>query len=191
MKVLIILPLVAALGACSPMDRFSGTGKNTVKKTVIEDKGQNQVSAIIGEQSSFKWNESNEQLTVVAMPEQEKESVLATLKASNIQFILYFDFNATKISQDATQEIIKHIQFMQDNPQIRLRLEGHADARGTREYNLALAENRALHIKAIMDSYAGIDNRITVVSYGEEKPESKIENEAGWRKNRRVEFIYD
>lgn len=199
MKVLIILPLVAALSACSFTDRFSESGKNitknttknTAKKVVIEDKKSNQVPAIIGEQSSFKWHESNEPSTVIAMPAQERESVLTTLKASNTQFILYFDFNATKINQDAMQEIIKHVQFMQENPQIRLRLEGHADARGTREYNLALAENRALRIKEVMDAYVGIDNRISVVSYGEEKPVSKIENEAGWQRNRRVEFVYE
>jgi peptidoglycan-associated lipoprotein len=70
---------------------------------------------------------------------------------------------------------------MQNNPKIRLRLEGHADERGTREYNLALGENRALSVKQLL----GFDNRIEVVSYGEEKLQSREH-----AKNRRVEFIY-
>ncbi len=187
MKLLIILSLMAVLSGCSIMDKFS-SGKST-KKVVIEDKGQNEIPAIIGEQSSFEWQESQEKL-VASLPKQEKERILSALEASDVSFTLYFDFNADEISKDATQEIIKHVQFMQDNPQIRLHLEGHADARGTREYNLALAENRALRVKEVMSLYH-IADRIKVISYGEEKPISKIDNEIGWQKNRRVEFVYE
>ena len=104
--------------------------------------------------------------------------------------VLYFGYDGIEINKEDSQELVKHVQFMQDNPIVRLRLEGHADARGTREYNLALGENRALSVKQVMGLYKGIGNRIEVISYGEEKPQSKMNNEIGWQKNRRVEFIY-
>jgi peptidoglycan-associated lipoprotein len=69
-------------------------------------------------------------------------------------------------------------------------LEGHADERGTREYNLALGENRALAVKDVLALY-GLLSRTQVISYGEEKPISNEHNEEGWKKNRRVDFIYE
>ncbi|RUA04339.1 MAG: flagellar motor protein MotB [Gammaproteobacteria bacterium] len=187
MKVLIILPLVAILNACSVTGDPSKSNDN---KAIIEDRGQSEIPAIIGEQSSFKWTEEV-QSTTEAMPEREREQVLTVLKANGTKFTLYFDFDVSKVSEEVAQEISKHVQFMQDNPQIRLRLEGHADTRGTREYNLALSENRALSVKEAMGFYEGIKDRITVVAYGEEKPNSPLNNETGWQKNRRVEFIYE
>ena len=72
---------------------------------------------------------------------------------------------------------------------VNLRLEGHADERGTREYNLALGENRALSVKEVLGLY-NLDDRIIVVSYGEESPILTGSNEEAWEKNRRVEFSY-
>ncbi|WXT99815.1 MAG: Peptidoglycan-associated lipoprotein [Catillopecten margaritatus gill symbiont] len=197
MKILIILPLMAVLSACSTIDtiksKFSSESSEpemVTNKVIVEDRGQSEVDAVVGEQSSFEWKESNEK-EVEKMPEKEREKALTTLKSSDIKFTLYFDLDATNMNKEASQEVVKHVQFMQENPQIRLRLEGHADARGTREYNLALAENRALRVKEVLELYEGIDSRVTVVSYGEEKPDSKLDNEIGWQKNRRVEFIYE
>ena len=79
---------------------------------------------------------------------------------------------------------------MRDNPDVRLRLVGHADERGTREYNLALGENRALSVKEVLGLYE-LSSRIDVVSYGEERPISTVHDESGWKQNRRVEFVYD
>ena len=84
-------------------------------------------------------------------------------------FTLYFAYDDTEIDEVATRIIIQHANFMQNNPSVNLRLEGHADERGTREYNLALGENRALSVKEVLGLY-NLDDRIIVVSYGEEDP---------------------
>ena len=84
-------------------------------------------------------------------------------------FTLYFAYDDTEIDEVATRTIIQHANFMQENPSVNLRLEGHADERGTREYNLALGENRALSVKEVLGLY-NLDDRIIVVSYGEESP---------------------
>lgn len=78
---------------------------------------------------------------------------------------------------------------MRDNPTLDLRLEGHADERGTREYNLALGENRALAVKEILGLY-DLSSRVKVVSFGEENPVVQLHDESAWQQNRRVEFIY-
>jgi len=112
-----------------------------------------------------------------------------TLEEGGVSFILYFSYDDTEIDEKATQIIIEHANFMMNNPKLLLRLEGHADERGTREYNLALGENRALSVKEVLGLY-GLESRIEVVSYGEEHPIALTHDETGWQKNRRVEFIY-
>ena len=104
-------------------------------------------------------------------------------------FTLYFAYDDTEIDEVATRIIIQHANFMQSNPSVNLRIEGHADERGTREYNLALGENRALSVKEVLGLY-NLDDRIIVVSYGEEQPILTGSNEEAWEKNRRVEFVY-
>ena len=104
-------------------------------------------------------------------------------------FTLYFAYDDTEIDEISTRIIIQHANFMQNNPSINLRLEGHADERGTREYNLALGENRALSVKEVLSLY-NLDDRIIVVSYGEEQPILTGSNEEAWEKNRRVELSY-
>jgi peptidoglycan-associated lipoprotein len=119
----------------------------------------------------------------------ETESAVAELEKVGGSFVLYFAYDDTEINEAATRVIIEHANFMQNNPSVRLRLEGHADERGTREYNLALGENRALSVKEVLGLY-NLEDRIVVVSYGEERPVAIEHNEEAWKKNRRVEFVY-
>jgi len=73
---------------------------------------------------------------------------------------------------------------------LMVRLEGHADERGTREYNLALGERRANAVQAYLMSQGAARSQIEVVSYGEEKPASTGHDQASWEQNRRVEIVY-
>tara|TARA_B110000967_G_scaffold209651_1_gene266852 strand:+ start:7670 stop:8518 length:849 start_codon:yes stop_codon:yes gene_type:complete len=116
-------------------------------------------------------------------------AIIENFKNSSGSFTLYFSYDDTEIDEVSTRTIIEHANFMQDNPSVSLRLEGHADERGTREYNLALGENRALSVKEVLGLY-NLDDRITVVSYGEESPILVGSNELAWEANRRVEFSY-
>ena len=119
----------------------------------------------------------------------ETELAVAELEKVGGSFVLYFAYDDTEIDEAATRVIIEHANFMQNNPNVRLRLEGHADERGTREYNLALGENRALSVKEVLGLY-NLEDRVVVVSYGEERPVAIEHNEEAWEKNRRVEFVY-
>jgi peptidoglycan-associated lipoprotein len=117
------------------------------------------------------------------------EAAINEFKNTAESFTLYFAYDDTEIDEVSTRTIIQHANFMQNNPTVNLRLEGHADERGTREYNLALGENRALSVKEVLGLY-NLEDRIVVVSYGEEQPILTGSNEEAWEKNRRVEFSY-
>ncbi len=119
----------------------------------------------------------------------ETKAAVAELEKIGGSFIIHFAYDDTEIDEVATRVIIEHANFMQNNPSVRLRLEGHADERGTREYNLALGENRALSVKEVLGLY-NLEDRVVVVSYGEERPIAIEHNEEAWEKNRRVEFVY-
>ena len=136
-------------------------------------------------------NLQNRDEIIEALAEEAAETKAAALELENsgIPKTLYFAFDDTEIDEAATRVIIAHANFMQSKPSVRLRLEGHADERGTREYNLALGENRALSVKEVLGLY-NLEDRVVVVSYGEERPVAIEHNEEAWEKNRRVEFVY-
>jgi len=136
-------------------------------------------------------NLANREELVEALLESAAATEVAISEFGNNadSFTLYFAYDDTEIDEVATRTIIQHANFMQENPSVNLRLEGHADERGTREYNLALGENRALSVKEVLGLY-NLDDRIIVVSYGEESPILTGSNEEAWEKNRRVEFSY-
>jgi len=119
----------------------------------------------------------------------ETKVAVAELEKVGGSFTIYFAYDDTEIDEAATRVIIEHANFMQNNPSVSLRLEGHADERGTREYNLALGENRSLSVKEVLGLY-NLEDRVVVVSYGEERPIAIEHNEEAWEKNRRVEFVY-
>ena len=117
------------------------------------------------------------------------QDAIDALKSSGVESVLYFAYDDTEIDEEATRVIIQHANFMQNNPSVNLRLEGHADERGTREYNLALGENRALSVEEVLGLY-NLEDRIEVISFGEESPVAFTHDESAWKLNRRVEFVY-
>jgi len=104
--------------------------------------------------------------------------------------MIYFDYNSIEIRDDSLSLIASAAEALTTNPTIRIRLEGHADERGTREYNLALGERRAQSVRELIMLQGANNNQIDVVSYGEEKPEVAGSDEQSWQQNRRVELIY-
>ncbi len=136
-------------------------------------------------------NLQNRDELIEALVEGAAETKVAVAELEKVggSFTIYFAYDDTEIDEAATRVIIEHANFMQNNPSVRLRLEGHADERGTREYNLALGENRALSVEEVLGLY-NLEDRVVVVSYGEERPIAIEHNEEAWEKNRRVEFVY-
>lgn len=114
----------------------------------------------------------------------DTEVVELTTDASTL---FYFDFDKALLKAESRNALLEHALVLQSNSR-SIRLEGHADERGTREYNMALGERRALAVKEFL-VFQGISaNRIEVISYGEERPASYGSNEGAWEMNRRVEL---
>ena len=104
--------------------------------------------------------------------------------------IVYFEYNSSLLTLEAETVVQAHAQYLVSNPGIQIILEGHADERGTREYNLALGEDRAKSVANVLEVRGVGSGRIQIVSYGEERPVALGSDEAAWALNRRVEILY-
>jgi len=103
--------------------------------------------------------------------------------------VFYFDFDIAEFRPADRDTLTMHGQELAANPGRRLRLEGHADERGTREYNLALGERRAQSIMNFLIVNGAARSQIEVVSYGEERPADTGSSDAAYQRNRRVELV--
>ena len=104
--------------------------------------------------------------------------------------IIYFDYDSSTVLSQFEEIIQAHAGFLQANPDVTTTLEGHADERGSREYNLALSERRANAVQKQLVVLGASPNQVRTVSYGEERPADPGHDEQAWALNRRVEFVY-
>ncbi len=104
--------------------------------------------------------------------------------------IVYFAFDSNVVGDDFIELVKHHGKYLSFNVNASVRLEGHADERGTREYNIALAEQRAISVRQMMLFEGATKDQITVISFGEEKLVSFGHDEESMSLNRRVEIIY-
>jgi peptidoglycan-associated lipoprotein len=103
---------------------------------------------------------------------------------------VYFEFDSSEINDADRATIEAHAQYLGRNSTAAITLEGHADERGSREYNIALGERRANAVRQLMTLIGAAGQQIRTVSYGEERPVAEGHNEESWQLNRRVEIIY-
>ena len=106
------------------------------------------------------------------------------------QRVVYFDFDQDALRPEFQSAMACHAKYLRDRPSSRMNLEGNADERGSREYNLGLGERRGNAVSSALQANGGSGSQITVVSYGEERPTCTSSNEDCWAKNRRVEIVY-
>jgi peptidoglycan-associated lipoprotein len=104
---------------------------------------------------------------------------------------IYFDYDSSEISDDNVEVIKHHGKYLALNSDVNMRLEGHTDERGAREYNIALADRRAQAVKKLLLFQGASESQITIISYGEEKPAAFGHDEASWKLNRRAELVYE
>ena len=106
------------------------------------------------------------------------------------QLTVYFDYDSSQIRADFLPVLDAHARYLRDNPGARIRLEGHTDERGTREYNIALGERRGEAVRRALLLRGAARAQLLVVSYGEEQPAVLGSGETAWAKNRRVVMVY-
>jgi len=103
---------------------------------------------------------------------------------------IYFEFDSDAIPQEYEEVLAAHAAFMSEHEEAEVILEGHTDARGSREYNLGLGRRRAESVHDFLELEGAPADRIEVVSFGEERPAAHGGDEQAWQQNRRVEILY-
>jgi peptidoglycan-associated lipoprotein len=117
--------------------------------------------------------------------EKEKERLLKKLTLNDA----YFDFDKYNIREDTRKVLEENAKILLAYPNVKIQIEGHCDERGTNEYNLALGERRATSAKNFLVNSGVKSDRISTISYGEERPQCTEHNEECWQKNRRAHII--
>jgi peptidoglycan-associated lipoprotein len=103
---------------------------------------------------------------------------------------LYFAYDNATISSEYEEVLAAHAMFLSENPELNVTIEGHADERGTPEYNIALGERRANAVSKYLQASGVQADQISIVSYGEEKPLVLGQSEEAYAKNRRAVLVY-
>lgn len=104
--------------------------------------------------------------------------------------VFYFELDSSSLSSEDRDVISSHANYLSMHPKVAVVLEGHADERGSREYNIALGERRARAIEQLMLVQGVSPSQLQLISFGEERPVALDHNAAAWRLNRRVEILY-
>jgi peptidoglycan-associated lipoprotein len=110
--------------------------------------------------------------------------------AGEMGMIIYFDFDQSELRPEYTDLLARHATNLANNPRISARLEGHADERGSREYNIGLGERRSQAVRRMLLIQGATANQISTVSFGEERPAAIGSDEEAYSLNRRVEIKY-
>jgi len=136
---------------------------------------------------------SSVQITEESVSDQRVAGVSITSKSTATQAVLanavvYFDYDQSNLTAKSIQALKGVSDLMKRNQKITISIEGHADERGTREYNLALGQRRAESVASYLIANGVSRNRLITKSYGEERPLSLGSNDTAWSKNRRVEI---
>ncbi|MFQ5750408.1 MAG: peptidoglycan-associated lipoprotein Pal [bacterium] len=124
---------------------------------------------------------------VVEPPKPAESDV--TKKVPIYLLTINFEFDRADLTPEAKAILAENARKLKENPALNIRIEGHCDERGTVEYNLALGERRAISTRNYLINYGIRPDRITIISYGKERPIDPRHTPQAWAKNRRAEFI--
>ncbi|WP_076418872.1 peptidoglycan-associated lipoprotein Pal [Colwellia sp. UCD-KL20] len=169
----VALPMLA-LAACS--------------STSDETEGQSQVDT--NTQVSTNTQTDNVQVTAAQREAEIAEQKRQQLEALRSEHIVYFDFDTSTLNRQFASILDAHAKFLTENSNVSVLVEGHADERGTPEYNIALGERRAKAVVTYLENMGVSSSQISIVSYGEEKPMVKDRSENAFAKNRRAVLVY-
>ncbi len=163
------------------------TGKQLadIARQIALDKGKN-VPGNAGEQispSSSTGTAGIEESSIVGKGSLGEGVLIKQLK------MILFLFDDYSLSNDAQQILIENAQWLSSHPDINIQIEGHCDERGSEEYNLALGEKRAIAARDYLRQLGIKTDRMSVISYGKERPLNPEHNEKAWAENRRDEFV--
>ena len=118
------------------------------------------------------------------------KSMLSDKNSPLSKRVFYFEFDSSELSTEDREALNAHAEFLANHPEISVVMEGHADERGTREYNMALGERRAKAVMQLLVLQGASRDQLQSISFGEERPVALGHDESGWSVNRRAELLY-
>jgi peptidoglycan-associated lipoprotein len=124
-----------------------------------------------------------------ALMSEDMQVVNDELRRRGFSPDIYFQYDESELSDDARDKLARNADLLKGQPQFQLTVEGHADSRGTNEYNLALGERRANAVRSYLSSLGVGADRLRTISYGEERPVCTDEDDSCWSQNRRAHMI--
>lgn len=186
-----LLGISLLLSACAGTNQPDNTLDGPPDTPIADN--QTTVQELPVEQPVVDINNPGGNATVTALSEAEltPTQMLEDPQSPLTERVFYFDFDSAKVSDDSLPALEAHGNFIAAHGNVSVRLEGHGDERGSREYNIALGDRRAQTVRRLLLFQGASDQQIEAISYGEEKPADAAHTEAAWAKNRRVELIYD
>jgi peptidoglycan-associated lipoprotein len=123
-----------------------------------------------------------------ALAERDRAGAQVRLRAA-LEAMVHFEYDESDITSEAERVLRDKVDILRANPAVRMRVEGHADERGSTEYNQALASRRAQSVKTFITGFGLEGDRFETVSFGEERPLVNRSDEEAWAQNRRAEFV--
>ena len=129
------------------------------------------------------------ELAAEAAREAEIRRAAADSARTTLEEMVFFDYDVSDLRDDASARLRAKVGILRASPQVQLRIEGHADERGSTEYNIALGNRRAEAIRQFLSGFGLSENRFEIVSFGEGRPLAQGSNEASWARNRRGQFV--
>jgi len=173
------LALLALLAACSsPKKADEAPAAEPVAKTETES------------ESAIAQPDSSDDAVSAGMVGDSANNPVGLPPELLDRLVIYFPFDSDAIASADLDLLAQHARFLNGKSGVSLRLEGHTDERGTREYNIGLGERRAQAVRRALALQGVAESRLTTVSYGEERPAMGGEGDEAFAQNRRVELVY-
>lgn len=172
----VALPMLT-LAACSSTSQSTSAGDTEQQTNAGTD------TAATAPANTVETGTIEPVLTAAEQIEQQKQALMA-------DNVIYFAFDQSQISPEYIDVLSAHAEFLRENPEVTLLIEGHTDERGTPDYNIGLGERRANSVGTYLMSVGVVYSQLETVSYGELKPVDPAHNEVAWEKNRRAVLSY-
>lgn len=178
-RLIMSMALVGLLAACSAKPVKEEPAAAVEEKSPMEQAAPEQMAEPMPDASTAPMSES----ATTANPLTDPDNILS--KRS-----VYFDFDKDEVKPEYRAMVEAHAKYLSQNPNASVAIQGNADDRGSREYNLSLGQRRAAAVKKVMNVYGASDKQIETVSYGEEKPRCSAMTEDCRAENRRADIVY-
>ncbi|MEN8244694.1 MAG: peptidoglycan-associated lipoprotein Pal [Thermodesulfobacteriota bacterium] len=179
---LVILPGLLLVTSCAKKDILTEQMSEETAPAMEEKATEQEQVAAVDSQAA-------EEVNTVQKEEESQTASMVSQEVMNDD--IYFDFDSSVLKNTAKDELVRKTEWLRENPDASLIIEGHCDERGTSAYNIALGDRRAQSAMAFFVDM-GIDaNQLSTISYGEERPVNIAQTEEAWSKNRRAHFEID